>query len=181
MAGNRMSWLAMCWRARMDRSSWVTPSGYRSRTASKSHRSAPAAYPASSRSSSARRLRAAFRLVACARATSMRAASVIAAPKRPPHPNTSSIARVMLTADGQHVRRDVQALDREARLEQRNEDAARPGGRLQDASGDPGQLAGVVPQAREGRPDRLVELVHLGHQASVVPAHDRSPRLAITG
>jgi hypothetical protein len=55
----------------------------------------------------------------------------------------------VLTADGQHVGRDVQALDREARLEQRNQDAARSGGWLQDPSGNPGELAGVVLQARE--------------------------------
>src|SRR6185312_13112923 len=83
----------MYWWERMDRSSCVTPSGYRSSTASKSHRAGPVAYPASSRSSSALRLRAAFRLVACARATSMRAASVMATPQRPQHPNPFSIAR----------------------------------------------------------------------------------------
>src|SRR6185437_2066641 len=103
MAGNRVSWLVMYWRPRMDRSSCVTPSGYRSSTASKSHRAEPVAYPASSRSSSALRLRAAFRLVACARATSMRAASVMATPQRPQHPNPFSIARANRPERGENT------------------------------------------------------------------------------
>jgi len=52
-----LSRVAMARPARMSRSSDVTPSGYRSRVASRSRRWAGVEYPASSRSSSERRLR----------------------------------------------------------------------------------------------------------------------------